>query len=181
MLARATSPLVVGLTLRRVAAELKRYAKKLRRGRDMEVRQKLANPAFGFDTETFLRLKPLIAAPTAELLAAVEVRQREIEREIEALPQADPQRQALVSAGVVATWLFLVHAEDNVRDKPAIWWRFVLAFLDDAKFPTDMLHEHPESLRPLLALLKSQLEEELARVRPELDDLLTALGTERPR
>jgi hypothetical protein len=172
-LARVTPALVVGLTLRREAAELKRCAKKLRHGRDMEVRQKLANPAFGFSTETLLHLQPLIAAPSAELLAGVEACQREAERKVKRRPQADPQRQALESAGGAATVFFLAFAEDSVRDEPAIWWRFVLAFLDDAEFPTEMLYQHPESLRPLLALLKSQLEEEYARAH--------APGTERPR
>jgi hypothetical protein len=150
--ARTTRSIVVGLTRQRVVDELKRCAKKLRRGPNMRVRQKLANPALGLDTETFLRLKPLMAAPTDELLAAIEARAQELELE----KQVDPQRQALESAGGTATWLFMSYAADNVRDEPAVWWRFVLAFLNDATFPTGMLYPHPESLRPLLALMKSQ-------------------------
>jgi hypothetical protein len=168
-LARVTPSFVKGLTRQRVTAELKRCAKKLRRGRDMEVRQKLTNPAFGFDTRTFLRLQPLLAAPTAQLLAAIEARQRDVER----LPRIDPQREALESAGGVATWFFMVYATDSVRDESAAWWRFVLYFLDDAGFPTEMLYQHPESLKPLLALLKSQSEELVARLKAEIQ-LLTA-------
>jgi hypothetical protein len=171
-LARRSRSIVVGLTRQRVADELKRCAKKLRLRPNMQVRQKLANPAFGLDTETFLRLKPLAAAPTDELFAAIEARAHEIAVE----PQIDPQRQALETCGGFAVWLFMVYAADNVRDEPAVWWRFVLAFLADATFPTEMLYQHPESLKPLLSALKSQSEELLARVSPELDKLLTALS-----
>jgi len=153
-LARTSRSIVVGLTRQRVADELKRCAKKLRRRPNMGVRQKLANPALGLDTETFLRLKPLMAAPTDELLAAIEARAQEVALE----KQVDPQRQALESAGGAATLLFMDYAADCVRDEPAVWWQFVLAFLADATFPTEMLHQHPESLKPLLARLKSQYE-----------------------
>jgi hypothetical protein len=167
-LSRRSRSIVVGLTRQRVADELKRCAKKLRRRPNMQVCQKLANPAFGLDTETFLLLEPLAAAPTDKLLAAIEARQQAVAR----LPQVDPQREALESAGGAATWLFMLYAADSVRDEPTIWWRFVLAFLDDAEFPTEMLCQHPESLRPLLALLKSQSEELVASLRPQLQ-LLT--------
>jgi hypothetical protein len=65
----ATKDVVQGHTAQRVAAELKRCAKKLRReqqtGRpDARVRRLLADPHFGLDMESFDLLQPLTAAPT---------------------------------------------------------------------------------------------------------------------
>lgn len=150
-LMRETSSVVVGLTRKRQAAELKRCAKKLRReqrtGRlNMGIRQLLADPRLRLDTETFLRREPLTAAPTSQLLAAVEACQRKLERQ----PRIDSQRQARESAGGAALWFFLVYAADRVCDEPGAWWRFVLAALDANGFPTAKLYEHPEDLRPLL-------------------------------
>jgi len=153
-LAQVTSSAVKGLTRHREAAELKRCAKKLRReqpGRpNMHLRRKLANPYFGWRTDTIMRLAPLANAPTSELLAAVEACQREVEQ----LPPVNPQREARESAGATALWLFLNRAADDVRNEPGAWWRFVLAFLDDAWFPTEKLYQHPEDLRPFLAELE---------------------------
>jgi hypothetical protein len=173
-LMRKTSSVVVGLTRKRQAGELKRCAKKLRReqrtGRlNIKIRQLLADARLGLDTESFLHLEPLTAAPTAELLAAVEACQRKLER----LPPINPQRQARESAGGAALWFFLVYAADNVRDEPGAWWRFVLAALDANGFPTVKLYEHPESLRPLLDELR-------AAARPQADELrdwLASAGT----
>lgn len=155
-LMRTTPSLVVGLTRQREAAELKRCAKKLRRERrtgrpNIDIRLRLADPRLGFRTETFARLGPLTAAPTPELLAAVEARRREVERE----PRINPQTEARKSAGGGALWFFLVHAAESVRDEPRAWWCFVLAALDEAGFPTEKLYEHPESLRPLLDELRA--------------------------
>jgi len=74
-LMRETPSVVVGLRRKRQAAGLKHCAKKLRReqrtGRlNMGLRQLLADPRLGLDTETFLRLAPLTASPTSQLLAA---------------------------------------------------------------------------------------------------------------
>jgi hypothetical protein len=156
-LMRATPCVVTGLTRQRVAAELKRCAKKLRReqitGRpDSRVRRLLADPSFGLGTETFLGLVPLTAAPTSELLAAVEAHRLELGR----LPRVSPQRQALESAAGAALCLFLACAADSVRNEPGAWWRFVLAALDATGFPTVKLYEHPESLRPLLDKLRAE-------------------------
>jgi hypothetical protein len=148
---RPTSSVVVSLTRQREALDLKRIAKKLRReqqtGRpNIELRQRLANPHVGWRTETFMRLAPLAAVPTADLLAAVEARRREVER----LPRVNPQTEARESAAGAALFFFLVYAAPNVRDEPGAWWRFVLAALDEAGFPTAKLYQHPERLRPLL-------------------------------
>jgi hypothetical protein len=150
-LARATPAAVTGLTRKRIAAELKRYAKKLRQElltgqHNAYLRRQLAEARFGWGIESFPHLAALAAAPTAKLLAAVEQRQREINE----LPQVSPQRQALESAGGIALWLFVVYAADSIRDVPGAWWDFVLAFLDAAEFPTEKLRQHPESLRPVL-------------------------------
>jgi hypothetical protein len=150
-LARVTRSAVKGLTRQREVAELKRCAKKLRReqriGRpDTHLRQLLTNPRLGLRTETIERLAPLTAAPTSVLLAAVEACRRDVER----LPRVNPQREARESAGATAVWIFLVRAADDVRNEPGAWWPFVLAFLDDASFPTEKLYQHPENLRPLL-------------------------------
>jgi hypothetical protein len=178
-LARETLSAVAGLTRQRISAELKRCAKKLRREQqtgqaNTELRRLLADERLGLDTESFSRLAPLWAAPASELLAAVEARQREVDR----LPRVSPQRQALESASCVALWFFQVYAADTIRDEPDAWWHFVRAFLDAAGFPTEMLYQHPESLKPLLARLRPQSEELLARVKPELDELLTARDAE---
>jgi hypothetical protein len=161
----ATPSVVAGLTRQREAEELKRCAKNLRREQrtgcpNTHVRRLLADPRFGLGTETFLRLSSLTAAPTSELLAAVEACRREVER----LPRINPQRQARESAGGSALWFFLVYAADSIRDEPGAWWRFVLAALDEAGFPTEKLYQHPESLRPLLDELR-------AAVRPSADEL----------
>ena len=158
-LAEAAPDAVKGLTPRRTAATLRRFAKKLRWEQitgqtNTSVRQKLANPSLGLDINSFLLLAPLAGAPAAQLLAAIEARQRELER----LPRRSPQRDALESAGGAAVWFFLVHAADSVRDEPGGWWRFVVAFLDVAGFPTEKLHQHPESLRPLLDKLRVEAE-----------------------
>ena len=150
-LMRETPSVVVGLRRKRQAAGLKHCAKKLRReqrtGRlNMGLRQLLADPRLGLDTETFLRLAPLTASPTSQLLAAVETCQRRLERQ----PRINPQRQARESAAGTALWFFLLCAADSVRDAPGAWWRFVLAALDANGFPTVKLYEHPEDLRPLL-------------------------------
>jgi len=160
-----------------MAAELESHAKKLRRGPNMHVRQKLQNPCFGLDTESFLRLELLTAAPDAELLTAIEARQQEVALK----PQADPQTQARESAGGAALWFFLIYAAPTVRNEPGYWWRFVLAFLDDATFPTEKLYQHPEDLRPLLEHLKPLSEWLLACLKPELDELLKDLSAERTR
>jgi hypothetical protein len=149
-LAEAGADAVEGLTPRKRAATFKRYAKKLRReqmtGRsNSSVRLLLSDPRLGLDTETFLLLEPLAAAPVTELLAAVEARQRDLDRQ----SRTSPQREALVSAGGAAVWFFLVHAGDNVRDEPGAWWRFVLAVfavLGADKFKTEA--------RPLLNELR---------------------------
>jgi hypothetical protein len=170
-LMRVSLPLVAGLTRKRCAAELKRCAKGLRReqrtGRlNVALRERLADPRLGFDTDTFLRLEPLTAAPTSELLAAVETHRLELTR----LPQVSPQRQARESAGGVALWFFMVFAADGVRDEPGAWWRFVLAALDATGFPTVKLYEHPESLRPLLDKLRADAGpfSDAARAEPSL-------------
>jgi hypothetical protein len=88
-------PPVAGLTWPRMAAELESHGKKLRRGPNMHVRQKLQNPCNGLDTESCLHLKPLTAAPDAELLTAIEARQQEVALK----PHANPHTQARESAG----------------------------------------------------------------------------------
>jgi hypothetical protein len=186
---RETTSAVVGLTRKRQAAELKRYAKKLRREqqtgrRNIKIRQQLADAHLhltifksapevgapcGLDIETLVRLGPLTAAPTAELLAAVEACQRRLEQ----LPRINPQRQARESAGGAALWAFLVYATDSKREEQGAWWRFVLDALDATGFPTAKLYEHPEDLRPLLNEL-------CAVVRPQADqmrDWLASRGT----
>ena len=117
------------------------------------MRQKLANPSLGLDINSFLLLAPLAGAPAAQLLAAIEARQG-----TRAAARRSPQRDALESAGGAAVWFFLVHAADSVRDEPGAWWRFVVVFLDVAGFPTEKLHQHPESLRPLLDKLRVEAE-----------------------
>jgi hypothetical protein len=155
--ARETPALVAGLTRQRQAAELKRIAKKLRRERpghpEIKVRQLLADPRFGFDTEIFSRLAPLASAPTAVLLAEVEA----CRREIAGLPRLSPQRGAGTSAGGTAVWFFLTYAAAEAVSDPNAWWQFVLAFLDTASFPTEKLYQHPEDLRPLLDAMRVQL------------------------
>lgn len=149
-LLRATQGLVRGHTPKRVAAELKRCKRKLRGEQrnghpDKHLRRMLSDPHWGLDFESFERLAPLAAAPTSELLAAVEARHREVER----LPRINPQWGTLVSAAAVAQALFRILAQD-VRDQPGACWHFVLAMLDDAGFPTEGLHQHPERLTSLL-------------------------------
>jgi hypothetical protein len=158
-LAKKTPAAVVGLTWQRRSAELKRWAKKLRReyrtGRhDTNLRRLIATPELGLHRETFQRLAPLVAAPTDALIAAIEAARRELER----LPRISPQRSALESAGETAVWLFLIYAADGFLDEPRAWWRFVLAFLDTAGFRgTVRLYNHPESLRPRLDKLRIAL------------------------
>jgi hypothetical protein len=158
---------VEGLTPRRTAATFKRFAKKLRWEQitgqtNTSVRQRLANPRLGLDIDSFLRLAPLAGAPASQLLAAIETRQRELEQ----MPRRSPQRDALESAGGAAVWFFLVHAATSVRDEPGAWWKFALAMLDAAGFPTEKLHQHPESLRPLLDKLRVDAEPLARTVRP---------------
>ena len=118
------------------------------------MRQRLANPRLGLDIDSFLLLAPLAGAPAPQLLAAIETVQQKLERQ----PRTSPQREALESAGGAAVWFFLNRAGDNVRDEPGAWWKFVLAFLDAAKFETEALYQHPERLRPLLDKLRVQAE-----------------------
>jgi hypothetical protein len=151
----ATKDVVPGHTAQRVAAELKRCAKKLRReqqtGRpDARIRRLLADPHFGLDIESFNLLQPLTAAPTAKLLAAVEARQRQVAQ----MRRINPQWGALVTAAAVARDLFLHYATGSVRNQPGACWRFVLGMLDDAAFPIEALHEHPERLTSLLGPLR---------------------------
>jgi hypothetical protein len=158
-LARVTPSAVVGLTRRRWIAQLKRWAKKLRHEqrtgvRNEYLRRLMADPSLGLDTVTFFRLAPLATAPASELADAIEARIRELELE----PDADPQHDALVSAGGVALLFFLVYAATTVRDEPGACWRFVLAFLDAAAFPTEGLYQHPERLRPLLDQMRVENE-----------------------
>jgi hypothetical protein len=165
-LAEAGQDSVEGLTPRRIAATFKRFAKKLRWEQitgqtNASVRQRLANPRLGLDIDSFLLLAPLAGAPASQLLAAIETRQRELERML----RRSPQRDALESAGGAAVLFFLVHGADNVRDEPGAWWRFVLAFLDGAGFPTEKLRQHPESLRPLLDKLRVGAEPLTSTVR----------------
>jgi hypothetical protein len=156
-LARETPAVVAGLTLRRQADQLKRFGKALRRERpghsEFKVRQLLADPRFGFDTKIFLRLLPLVGAPTAVLLAEVEA----CRREIADLPRLSPQRGARMSAGGAAVWIFLNYASAEAIADSSAWWQFVLAFLDACDFPTDKLYQHPEDLRPLLDTMRGQL------------------------
>jgi hypothetical protein len=168
-LAKATPAAVAGLTWPRRAKELKRWEKKLRREqrtgrRDMNLRRLIATPQLGLDSETFHRLAPLANAPTDVLLAAVETRRRELER----LPRISPQRAAIEGAGGVAVCLFLIYAADSFCEEPGAWWRFVLAFLDAAGFPTEKLRQHPESLRPLLDKLRLELSGLANTVRADL-------------
>jgi hypothetical protein len=165
-LAEAGPRVVAGLGRKRTAATLKRFAKKLRReqltGRpNLDVRRLFAEERLGLDTDTFLRLAPLAGAPGSQLLAAIETRHGELER----LPRRSPQRDALESAGGAAVLFFLVRAGDNVRDEPGAWWKFVLAVLAAAGFPTEKLHQHPESLRPLLERLRVEAEPLTGTVR----------------
>jgi hypothetical protein len=139
----ATKDVVPGHTAQRVAAELKRCAKRLRReqqtGRqDERVRRLLADPHFGLDIESFNLLQPLTAAPAAKLLAAVEARQREVAQ----MSRINPQWGALVTAAAVARELFLHYATGSVRNQQGACWQFILAMLDDAGFPTEALHDH---------------------------------------
>ena len=179
-LARVTSPfndtptIVAGLTRRRRIAGLKCFAKKLHREQQTGVRNEylrrlMADPRLGLDTVTFLHLEPLTAAPASELLAAVETRMRELERERD----FDAQHEALESAGGAALWFFLVCAADGVRDEMAAWWRFVLAFLRTAGFPTEGLYQHPERLRRLLDELRAAWKPQADEVR----DWLASGGT----
>lgn len=168
-LAKATQSTVAGLTRQSRVAEFRRWEKKLRReqqtGRlNTRLRQLIANPALGLDTETFLQLAPLVNAPSSLLLAAVEARRCEIER----LPRISPQREARDSAGGTAVWFFLIHSADHVRDEPGAWWEFALAFLDAAGFGTVKLRQHPEDLRPLLDTLRLQASGLAATVRAGL-------------
>jgi hypothetical protein len=117
----------------------------------MTTRRMLADPTLCLDTETFLQLVPVALSPTAELLSAIE----ECLQKLEGQRRISPAREALVSAGGIAVWLFLLLAADGIRDEPGAWWRFVLAFLHAAKFPIERLYHHPESLRPQLAELYS--------------------------
>lgn len=151
----ATKGVVKGHTAKRVAAGLKRCAKRLRReqktGRpDAQVRRLLSDERFGLDIESFIRLQPLTRASTATLLAAVEARQQEVAR----LSRINPQWGNLVTAAALARELFLHCATDTVRNKPGACWDFILAMLDDAGFPTEALHEHPERLTSLLGPLR---------------------------
>jgi hypothetical protein len=157
VLAKATRPAVAGLTRQSRAAELKRWEKKLRKeqqtGRpNVRLRQLIADPRLGLDIETFLELAPLVAAPSSQLLAAVEA----CRRKIAGLPRVNPQSEARLSAGGVAVWFFLLFSADDVRDEAGAWWRFVLAFLEAAAFPTVKLHQHAETLRPQLDTLRVQ-------------------------
>jgi hypothetical protein len=106
-LAEAGPDVVAGLGRKRTAATLKCYAKKLRREQitghpNTSVRQRLANPRLGLDTETFQRLAPLAGAPASQLLAAIETRQKELETQ----PRKSPQREVLKSAGGAAVLFF---------------------------------------------------------------------------
>jgi hypothetical protein len=144
-LAKTMTQAVAGLTRQSRVAELKRWEKKLRKeqqtGRpNARLRQLIANPRLGLDTETFLRLAPLASAPSSQLLAAVEACRGEIER----LPRVSPQREARESAGGVAVWFFLIYSADNIRDEAGAWWRFVLAFLKAGGLPTVKLHQIPK-------------------------------------
>jgi hypothetical protein len=178
-LAKPTLSAVAGLTRQSRAAELKRWEKKLRKeqqtGRvNARMRQLIANPLLGLDTETFLELAPLAAAPSSQLLAAVEACRRKIAR----LPRVSPQREARESAGGAAVWFFLIYSTDDVRDKAGAWWRFVLAFLKAAGFPTAKLHQHPETLRPLLDKLRVQASGLATAARADLRRVPSLLVTD---
>jgi hypothetical protein len=143
----ASKGVVQGHTAQRVAAELERCAKRLRReqktGRpDMRVRRLLADPRFGLDVDSFNHLQPFTSASTATLLAAVEARQREVAE----MSRINPLWGALVLAAGIARELFLHYATGIVRNQPSACWDFILAMLDDAGFPTEALHDHPERL-----------------------------------
>jgi hypothetical protein len=179
--AKTTTSAVTGLTRQARVAELKRWEKKLRKDQQTgrpnpRLRQLIANPRIGLDTETFVQLAPLAATPSSQLLAAVEACRREIER----LPRVNPQREARQSAGGAAVWFFLIYSADSIRDEPGAWWRFVLVFLKAAGLPTVKLEQHPETLRPLLDTFRVQVSALATAVRAALHRdpsvLVTALN-----
>jgi hypothetical protein len=166
--ARKAPGVVDGLTLRRQADELKRCGKALRRERpgrpEIKVRQRLANPWFGWDTEILARLAPLVGAPATMLATEVEA----CRRHLMGMKEVDPQFRALVNVGGLALLHFLRYAADDTLDKPDAWWGFVLAFLDSSDFPTDGLRQNPGRLRPQLDAVRSACGSlELEAVRAE--------------
>lgn len=156
-LSRASPNLAKGLTLHRQADDLKRCAKALRRERpghpETKVRQRLADPHFGWDTEMWLRLEPLMNAPAPVLATEVEACRRDLMK----MKEVDPRFRTLVTTAGTATMLFLTHAKDERLNSSDKWWEFVLAFLHAADFEHEALHKNPGRLRPMLDKLREQI------------------------